>query len=323
MSPPASSSKRKRKTPSPTAHRGRAVMTFVLALTFLIAMIWDTIESRYAASLEAATRAKLDSDIIVLSMPAVSNQKEVFPDVAQDAETDGAADALETCQAAPLEALAHLDVPVLDSRPLWSQIIPQVRNDIFEPIRNASASARADTTDLMSIARTKVLSKFVPAYRSVLKLAAFMGLPRIQSEAVLNNAMIMGTVSTYNPYRDGLEEGGTLTASGELYDPAAWTAAVQTDLREQFGGVRYGKLYQPTFALVQSGEKQMIVRINDVGRLRPGRVLDLNERSMRYFDPFLSRGLVEDVRVTLLPGADWTPGPVGGVQLISLASTTD
>ena len=80
-----------------------------------------------------------------------------------------------------------------------------------------------------------------------------------------------------------------MTASGELYDPAAWTAAVQTDLREQFGGVRYGKLYQPTFALVESGEKQMIVKINDVGRLKPGRVLDLNERSMRYFDPFLSR----------------------------------
>ncbi len=73
-----------------------------------------------------------------------------------------------------------------------------------------------------------------------------MGLPRIQSEAALNNAMIMGTVSTYNPYRDGIEEGGIQTASGELYDPAAWTAAVQTDLREQFGGVRYGKLYQPS-----------------------------------------------------------------------------
>jgi rare lipoprotein A len=87
--------------------------------------------------------------------------------------------------------------------------------------------------------------------------------------------------------------------------------------------VRYGKLYQPTFALVESGAKQVIVRINDVGRLKPGRVLDLNERSMRYFDPFLSRGLIEDVRITLLPGEDWTPGPVGGVQLISLASTSE
>lgn len=55
----------------------------------------------------------------------------------------------------------------------------------------------------------------------------------------------MGTVSTYNPYRDGIEEGGPQTASGELYDPAAWTAAIQVDLREQFGGVRYGSLTNP------------------------------------------------------------------------------
>ena len=87
--------------------------------------------------------------------------------------------------------------------------------------------------------------------------------------------------------------------------------------------MRYGKLYQPRFALVESGKKQVIVRINDVGPLKPGRVLDLNERSMRYFDPFLSRGLIEDVRITLLPGEDWTVGPVGSVQMISVASTTE
>jgi len=52
-----------------------------------------------------------------------------------------------------------------------------------------------------------------------------------------------------------------------------------------------------------------------VGHLKPGRVLDLNERSMRYFDPFLTRGLLADVRITLLPGEDWRPGPVGGANL--------
>ena len=40
-------------------------------------------------------------------------------------------------------------------------------------------------------------------------------------------------------------------------------------------------------------------------------MLDLNERSMRHFDPFLTRGVIRDVRITLLPGQDWTPGPVG------------
>ena len=63
--------------------------------------------------------------------------------------------------------------------------------------------------------------------------------------------------------------------------------------------------------LVESGHKQIIVRVNDVGPLKSGRVLDLNERSMRHFDPFLTRGLIQDVKITLLPGEDWIPGPVG------------
>src|SRR5271168_187085 len=52
---------------------------------------------------------------------------------------------------------------------------------------------------------------------------------------------IIGIASTYNPYRAGPQSGGTETASGEPYDPTAWTAAIQIDLREKFGGVRYGK----------------------------------------------------------------------------------
>lgn len=141
-------------------------------------------------------------------------------------------------------------------------------------------------------------------------------MPRIQEEAALSRTTIIGTISTYNPYRDGKEEGDAQTASGELYDPSAWTAAIQTGLRNQFGGVRYGKLYQPTYALIASGEKQLIVKINDVGPLKSGRVLDLNERSMRYFDPFLAQGLIQDVKVTLLPGEDWQTGPVGEVYAI-------
>jgi peptidoglycan lytic transglycosylase len=286
--------------------------SFTLAIVFLAGMVWDGIESRYAAPLAAAIQTNLDSGTVVLSLASTP-----------DAEISGRINRAETCGTPMLVELARFDSPVTEAELPPPSVVPQIPNDIFAAIRNASASAGASGVDLLSIARKKVLPRFAPAYRSVLRLATFMGLPRIQSEAALNHAMIMGTVSTYNPYRDGIAEGGTLTASGELYDPAAWTAAVQTDLREQFGGVRYGKLYQPKFVLIESGEKQAIVRINDVGRLKPGRVLDLNERSMRYFDPFLSRGLIEDVRITLLPGEDWAPGPVGGVQLISLASTTN
>ena len=45
-------------------------------------------------------------------------------------------------------------------------------------------------------------------------------------------------------------------------------------------------------------------------------MLDLNERSMRHFDPLLTRGLINDAKVTLLPGEDWTPGPVGSAYAL-------
>jgi rare lipoprotein A len=121
--------------------------------------------------------------------------------------------------------------------------------------------------------------------------------------------VIRGIASTYNPYRPGYRSGGRETASGERYDPAAWTAAIQTNLREIFGGVRYGKEYRPVFALVMSADKQVIVKINDVGPLEPGRVMDFNEQTMRYFDPALQRGLIP-ISVTPLLGDDWLPGPI-------------
>jgi hypothetical protein len=41
---------------------------------------------------------------------------------------------------------------------------------------------------------------------------------------------------------------------------------------------------------------------------------------MRHFDPFLTRGLIEDVKITLLPGEYWTPGPIGVAYAIDFAS---
>jgi rare lipoprotein A len=101
------------------------------------------------------------------------------------------------------------------------------------------------------------------------------------ADAAAIGAAVVGIASTYNPFRPGYRSGGRETASGELYDQAAWTAAIQTNLRERFGGVHYGKNYRPTYALVSSQDKQVIVKINDVGPLEPGRVIDLNEQTMR------------------------------------------
>ena len=45
---------------------------------------------------------------------------------------------------------------------------------------------------------------------------------------------LVGTASTYNPFKPGYREGGILTASGELYDPVAWTAAIKVNMRDNF-----------------------------------------------------------------------------------------
>ncbi len=157
----------------------------------------------------------------------------------------------------------------------------------------------------------------VAAYQSLLAPLAVIG---SGLDAAPVGVTIVGTASMYDPFRPGYDSGGIETASGELYDPIAWTAAIQTDLRGTFGGVRYGKNYLPAYALVESGDKHVIVKINDVGPLKPGRVIDLNEQSMRYFDPSLQAGLISDIKITPLSGEDWTPGPISSEQLISVAA---
>ena len=112
----------------------------------------------------------------------------------------------------------------------------------------------------------------------------------------------------YNPYRPGYREGSANTASGERYDPWAWAAAIKTNLRKEFGGVHYGA--RPKYALIEGVGKKAIIKINDVGPLTPGRIIDFDERTMRYFDPSLRLGVIDGVRVTPLPGDDWTPGPI-------------
>jgi rare lipoprotein A len=144
---------------------------------------------------------------------------------------------------------------------------------------------------------------------------------RIEQSGKLAPEMIVGIASMYNPNDPkDKDAGGRETASGELYDEAGWTAAIRIDLRARFGGVGYGKNYQPAYALVETGNKRAIVKINDVGPLKPGRIIDLNERTMRYFDPTLQLGLINEMRVTALPGTNWTAGPVSaGDETINLA----
>jgi len=134
----------------------------------------------------------------------------------------------------------------------------------------------------------------------------------VNSSAIVNDASgdaIVGAASMYNPFRPGSREGGPDTASGERYDPSVWAAAIKTSLRRKFGGVQFGA--RPKYALVEAVGKKVIVKINDVGPLTPGRIIDLDERAMRQFDPSLQLGVIYGVRVSPLSGDSWIPGPVG------------
>ncbi len=144
---------------------------------------------------------------------------------------------------------------------------------------------------------------------------------RLIEQAAADSEAFVGAASTYNPFvLKEHDPDGPQTASGEFYDPDAWTAAIQIDLRDRFGGVRYGRNYLPTYVLVESAGRRAILKINDVGPLRPGRIIDFNEQAMRYFDPTMRRGVIDGVRVTPLAGGEWTPGPVESPSRVSIAA---
>jgi rare lipoprotein A len=109
------------------------------------------------------------------------------------------------------------------------------------------------------------------------------------------------------------------TASGEQYDPTAFTAAAQLKIRDKFGGIKFGRLYQPSYAIAEYAGKKLIVKFNDVGPLRPGRMFDLSRAAMKYFDDSLDKGVLPDVKVTVLPlGRVYAAGPVTDEQLAIL-----
>src|SRR6202795_1013704 len=99
---------------------------------------------------------------------------------------------------------------------------------------------------------------------AVFVTAARSEVATVHSSAVVEEACgdaIVGAASTYNPFQPGWREGGPDTASGERYDPSAWSAAIKTGLRQRFGGVQYGE--RPKYALVEAFGKKVIVKIND------------------------------------------------------------
>lgn len=182
--------------------------------------------------------------------------------------------------------------------------------------RFASVAQADEAMTTASVSRAVVASASERVSLVTDDIASSFDRPEVKAGEV-----IIGIASTYNPYdKSDKDAGNGETASGELYNPIAWTAAIQIKMRAKFAGVRYGRLYKPSFALVELNGKRAIVKINDVGPLRPGRVIDLSRQVMHYFDPSLQRGLLKGMLVTPLIGSDWTPGPLGRMPAIAVAS---
>jgi rare lipoprotein A len=134
--------------------------------------------------------------------------------------------------------------------------------------------------------------------------------PQSPNEAA-SEATMIGAASFYDDPGE--------TASGEPYDPAAFTAAAQLKIRDKFGGIKFGRLYQPSYGIAEYAGKKLILKFNDVGPLRPGRMFDLSRAAMKYFDDSLDKGVLPDVKVTVLPlGQVYAAGPVTDEQLAIL-----
>ncbi|MGB8577086.1 MAG: RlpA-like double-psi beta-barrel domain-containing protein [Pseudolabrys sp.] len=180
---------------------------------------------------------------------------------------------------------------------------------------SSSAMAKLGTVNVYSGARGVTANGYATRHQRAFNTdacATSQAKIRCATAGASMGGAIVGAASMYDPFQPGYDEGGIETASGELYDPIAWTAAIHTDLRETFGGIRHGKDYRPAYALVEVADKRAIIKINDVGPLKPGRVIDFNQQTMRYFDPSLQLGVVHNVKITPLPGNRWAPGPING-----------
>jgi len=107
-----------------------------------------------------------------------------------------------------------------------------------------------------------------------------------------------GSASWYGR-KDGFQ--GKPTSNGEIFDTDKLTAAIQINLRDEFGGVSSGKRVYYAKVTNTENNKSVVVRINDVGPLVPGGVIDLSEAAFkRIASGGLGQGRIPNVTVEKL-----------------------
>ena len=107
-------------------------------------------------------------------------------------------------------------------------------------------------------------------------------------------AEVTGKASYYGP---GFY-GNTTSQGDPNFTSQGYTAAIRKDLRKQFGAGTYGKSGLARVTNLNNG-RSIIVKVNDVGPLPTGRVVDLSEKSFRALSSggTLTEGLLNNVKV--------------------------
>ena len=305
---------------SPVRHNWRVVLAFILAIVVTPRIASADIDCSYTGSIKAAMLPELNCAAFVSLVNPILPTNSYSHSGSLDDFFDNVSGRFKVSSITSRKSSwLRGDFSVISNASTSSSAAVWLGHDIRRWMATGHSGTGSNAVSPVPYIHYNFLPRFYAAYRFVLSLLVTLA-RRTQRYVAPMGATIVGIASTYNPFRDKVGSAEKQTASGEPYDPAAWTAAIQIDLRDRFGGVRYGKNYQPTYALVECGKKRIIVKINDVGPLKPGRVIDLNERSMRYFDPSLQLGLIRDVKITPLRGVGWTLGPVADDRLISVAT---
>jgi len=118
---------------------------------------------------------------------------------------------------------------------------------------------------------------------------------------------VRGQASYYGP---GFQ--GNRTSQGDVFNTEEYSAAIQIDIRNQFGvAAGTGKKGYARITNLDNG-RSILVKINDVGPLTPGRVIDLSQKSFRSLSPTgtLGPGVLNNIKVEYL-GQYKTGNPVG------------
>src|SRR5262249_25052738 len=106
-------------------------------------------------------------------------------------------------KACPAENSLPLSLVELPRNEQLQFVIPPASRHALLGSVKALASTNTKNVDLLSLAREKMLPEFAMKYRALAKRVTMFGLARIEEPASRARTTIVGSISTYNPYRDG------------------------------------------------------------------------------------------------------------------------